>query len=170
MLQHLNKQLRCPVSQQWAVMVSGASSLTSVCYHARFYYSDGSCQLPLVMQEEHAAELQAQVSAKERFITTLRRTITNTGVDSHRPVAGYTPFLQLGGQAPLATTTPLVQPHRNTICPSHCHHCLAAWRSKKFNGSASNSLTHISLTDHISHRSDPPCHTSTWQQFDPESR
>ena len=40
------------------------------------------------MQEEQAAQLQAQVSVKERFITTLRRTITTGGADTNSPLSG----------------------------------------------------------------------------------
>ena len=45
---------------------------------------DLSCRL----QEEQAAQLQAQVSVKERFITTLRRTITTSGADTNSPLSG----------------------------------------------------------------------------------
>ena len=36
----------------------------------------------MLVQEQQAAQLQAQVSAKERFIATLRRTITSSVSDS----------------------------------------------------------------------------------------
>ena len=52
-------------------------------------------QLPLTVQEEQAAQLQAQVSAKERFIMTLRRTLTNANGESHQALSGYT-FFQAG--------------------------------------------------------------------------
>jgi len=42
----------------------------------------------MLVQEQQAAQLQAQVSAKERFIATLRRTITSSGSDNGIPLQG----------------------------------------------------------------------------------
>ena len=59
------------------------------------YASCSNSEMPMTVQEEQTAQLQAQVSAKERFIVTLRRTITNSGAESHRAVSGYASFLRL---------------------------------------------------------------------------
>ena len=40
------------------------------------------------MQAQQAASLQTQLSCKEKFITTLRRTITSAGSDTGNPLQG----------------------------------------------------------------------------------